>query len=298
MKALCSAFLFYLVLFPFAGAVLSSPESIGVITQKAEVVIEGKVLGSIQTGQRVKIHGRNEQTGEVLISVPQASGPPLVGMVPSTAVLEVGEGEGGQSKSSAPGQNRGREGTATNDEQASRERPSAPGRGEGRAPRNETISAVELATDFQADRAKALEKVGQEMVVTGSIAALDLRGSPSNRTATVTLTTEIGKPKVLFEFSSTYLLGEEFMKRLPSSHDSSSANRSVNFRSRRNVIEAQVIREYTYTYSYSSGRTYQSKSKQEGPWEPVFAVGDQVKLRGVLEDGRLDVQFGSAELAD
>jgi hypothetical protein len=259
---------------------MAQDEALGVVSRAVAVTLDGNEVGSLRVGQTVSVLGENDETKEFLISFEDAAGHPVVGMIPQGSVIIAGGGRAATSPSAV--------GTV----------PTAPPPAE-ELDFSKPITAEQLGEFLQRNRNDFDRYRNQKLVVTGVVADASVTGRGTSQQVSVGFRMPSNLPKIKATMSPTYLGGEDFRKRFNFGQDYFySTGQSVNFRSNRDGVQAQVVWERTHTYTYSGNRQYQSKSKSESAWIPILPVGSVATLQGVLSDFRFEVQIIDAEFQD
>jgi len=71
----------------FVSPLVAEEAATGVIEKAATVIQDGAEVGQVEAGKTVQILGRNDETGEVLISFTGKDGKAITGLVPGSAFV-------------------------------------------------------------------------------------------------------------------------------------------------------------------------------------------------------------------
>jgi hypothetical protein len=268
-----------------AGNLYSNP---GIITQQADLLLDGAPISSVAVGQTVTILGKNDQTGEILISVPQADGSSKVGLVPESAVLDKSQ----PVPAPAPGASRSSAGPDNT-------LPPDPAPSGDPFTDNRVWTAAELSEFMKDNRDRFAEFQGKKIKLTGVVSGASVTGRGDTLKMSFSLQTPPTMPRISVSMSPAYLLGSSFIERFRFERHSSQYTPTTNFRRIREGVAAQVVWEYTSSYSSSTRqRGYQWNYRQESPWVPIVSNNSSTTVLATLSDGRFEIALTDGEFVD
>jgi len=268
-----------------AGNLYSNP---GIITQQADLLLDGAPISSVAVGQTVTILGKNDQTGEILISVPQADGSSKVGLVPGSAVLDKSQPVSAPAPS-ASNSSAGPDNTL----------PPEPAPSGDPFADNKVWTAAELSEFMKDSRDRFAEFQGKKIKLTGQLQEAKASGRAATQQMLLTFQTPPTMPRIKVLVSPAYLASKKFRDRYGFGREIFyEGEPSMNFRNTREGISAQAVWERTYTYTYAGNRRHESKTKSESGWVPVVALSGTTNLEAVLSEYRFEIQLTDGEFVD
>jgi hypothetical protein len=280
----------FVVAFLFFCSLTFACASSGVITKPADILLDGTVVGNVNVGQTVVILGRNDETGEILVSVAGSGDQPVVGLIPGDCVLD-------QSNVVNPAQRQ--QDTHSKSENPSPSRTSPPVDDSDPFSPAKVWTAAELSEFIRDNRESFADFRGKKVSVSGVVSEARMEGRGERLKVSIGLQTPPTMPRVKVEMSPTYMQSAALRKRFSfEERESSFYTPGINFRNTREGINAQVVWEYKSTYTTSGRRTHEYGYKKESAWQPVVTVNSTVTISAVLSDNRFEITLTDGEFVD
>ncbi|MEX1045732.1 MAG: hypothetical protein WEC73_06350 [Chthoniobacterales bacterium] len=249
-----------LLFLPAASSLLGGTRK-ALTVQTTEARFDGKTAAEIPAGTEVEVLGEKAESGEVLIRFRPEKEREVLGLVPSSSIVEISTAPAAKPATTPPP-------------------PSRPDFGQ-------TVTAEELAAFMKNQRDEADDMVGTRLTVTGVVEELRVTGSTgAGLIAEITLRTAPGLPKV-----RAHVHASEFLKDVDRRDQELRVQNGkiLEGRSRSNK------HDYRY-YSYWYG-VYRPVNKGKSSWLPIVSIDHPVEVSGIFRKYHINIDLDGAALS-